>query len=258
MEQGFWGAVVGAVLGSLIIGALNLYLQRDSQKHATRLQQDQWNKEAEWRRDDQRHVMGLQVHAQANARTDQQNEWTRQREDREEQREFDRQRDYQRAQLEATRALEISLTSFSRAARVLFEAKQERFALVESGEAPPKLDPELQVYVSQFNDLRYVALGSISKIDNEKLRRRAVHLYALDESMALSDPQLWRSSRETFGGHNPILLQVTWQEQFLRIVGKIYRNASIEGEFVEEHQHFPDPRRSERPEAPVIDELQDN
>jgi hypothetical protein len=36
MEQGFWGAVVGAVLVSLIIGALNLYLQRDSQKHATK------------------------------------------------------------------------------------------------------------------------------------------------------------------------------------------------------------------------------
>src|SRR5215217_8713755 len=103
MEQGFWGAVVGAVLGSLIIGALNSYIQRDSQKHATKLQRDQWNKEAEWRREDQRAAMGLQVHAQANARTDQENEWTRQRVDREEQREFDRQRDYQRAQLEAIR-----------------------------------------------------------------------------------------------------------------------------------------------------------
>jgi len=70
---------------------------------------------------------------------------------------------------------------------VLFEAKQERFALVKSGETPPKIDPELQVYVSQFNDLRYVALGSISKIDNEKLRRRAAHLYGLDESMAIPE-----------------------------------------------------------------------
>ena len=253
MEQGFWGAVVGAVLGSLIIGALTLYLQRDSQRHATDLQRDQWNKEAEWRRDDQRNEMGLQIHAQANARTDQQNEWDRHRKDREEQREFDRQREYERAQLEAIRALELSLPSFSQAARVLFEAKQERHALVKAGETLPKVDPELQVHVTQFNDLRYVVLGSISKIDNEKLRRRAAHLYALDESMALSDPQLWGPGRETFGGHDPILMQVTWQEQFLRIVGKIYRNASIEGEFVEEHQHLPDPRRSERPEAPMTD-----
>jgi hypothetical protein len=136
---------------------------------------------------------------------------------------------------------------------VLFEAKQERFALVKSGEPPPKTDAELQVFVNQFNNLRYVALGSISKIDNEKLRRRAAHLYALDESMALSDQQLWGPGRETFGGHDPILLRVTWQEQFLRIVGKIYRNASIEGEFVEEHQHLPDLRRLERPKAPVTD-----
>jgi hypothetical protein len=126
--------------------------------------------------------------------------------------------------------------------------------MVHAGETPPEVDAdELHTYVTQFNDLRYVALGNISKIDNEKLRRRAAHLYALDESMALSDPKLRGPGDERFGGHDPILLQVTWQEQFLRIVGKIYRNASIEGEFVEEHQHFPDPRSSERPEAPVMD-----
>jgi hypothetical protein len=144
--------------------------------------------------------------------------------------------------------------SFSRAARVVFDAKQKRHAMVHAGETPPEVDAdELHTYVTQFNDLRYVALGNISKIDNEKLRRRAAHLYALDESMALSDPKLRGPGDERFGGHDPILLQVTWQEQFLRIVGKIYRNASIEGEFVEEHQHFPDPRSSERPEAPVMD-----
>jgi hypothetical protein len=250
MEQGFWGAVIGAALGSLIVGSLNIFLQRDSQKHALTMQQNLWNKESEWRRDDQRHAMGLQVHAQANARTDQQNEWNRQREDREEQREYDRQLEYERAQVEAMRALELSLSSFSRAARVLFEAKQERHALVTAGETLPKVDPELEVYVTQFNDLRYVALGWIAKIDNAKLRRRAVHLYELDESMALSDPVVWGLGRKTFGGKDPIILQVTWQEQLLRIVGKIYRQEPIEGEFVEEHLHSPDPRRSAEP---VID-----
>jgi hypothetical protein len=244
MEQGFWGAVIGAALGSLIVGSLNIFLQRDSQKHALTMQQNQWNKESEWRRDDQRHAMGLQVHAQANARTDQQNEWNRQREDREQQREYDRQLEHDRAQVEAMRALELSVSSFSRAARVLYEAKQERFALVEAGETLPEVDAELQVYVNQFNDLRYVALGWIAKIDNEKLRRRAVHLYALDESMALSNPVVWGPGRKTFGGQNP---QVTWQEQLLRIIGKIFRGESIESEFVEEHQHSPDPRRSAHP-----------
>jgi hypothetical protein len=203
MEQGFWGAVVGAVLGSLIVGALNLYLQRDSQKHATKLQRDQWNKEAEWRREDQRNAMGLQIHAQANARTDQRNEWDRQRKDREEEREFDRQVEYERAQVEAIRALEPSLLSFSRASRVLYEAKQERRALAKAGETLPKVDPELQVYV---------ALGWIAKIDDAKLRRRAVHLFELDESMALSDPAVWGLERNTFGGKDPIILQVTWQD----------------------------------------------
>jgi hypothetical protein len=219
------------------------------------LQRDQWNKEAEWRREDQRNAMGLQIHAQGNARTDQRNEWDRQRKDREEEREFDRQVEYERAQVEAIRALEPSLLSFSRAARVLYEAKQERHALAKAGETLPKVDPELQVYVTQFNDLRYVALGWIAKIDDAKLRRRAVHLFELDESMALSDPAVWGPERNTFGGKDPIILQITWQDQFIRMIGKIYRQEPIEGEFVEEHLHSPDPRRSAHP---VVDAPPDN
>jgi hypothetical protein len=133
---------------------------------------------------------------------------------------------------------------------VLYEAKQERYAMVSAGETLPEVDPELLVYVTQFNDLRYVAMGCITKIGNEKLRRRAAHLYSLDESMALSDADIWAAGKEIFGGHDPIFVQVTWQEQLLRMTGKLYRDESIEDEFVEEHQHSPDLRRSASPVIP--------
>ena len=85
MEEGLLGAVIAAIITSLVLAVLNMYLQRDGQKHAAKLQQGQWDKEAEWRREDQRIAMGLQVHAQDAARTDQRNEWERQRTDLQEQ-----------------------------------------------------------------------------------------------------------------------------------------------------------------------------
>lgn len=250
MEQGLWGAVIAALITSVILGGIDVLLQHRNQKHAIKMQQDQWDKEAAWRREDERNAMGLQIHAQAAARTDQKNEWARQREDRNEQREFDRQREYDRDQVEAMRALEIGLVSFSRAARSLFEAKQDRYKLEKAGKALPVVDEELQSAINQFNDLRYVVLGWVAKIDNEKLRRRAVHLYELDEAMAFSEPFVWHPDGKSFGGYDPIMLQVTWQEQMIRILGRLYRKSSIDHEFVEEHPHAPDPRRSA---APVID-----
>jgi hypothetical protein len=138
----------------------------------------------------------------------------------------------------------LVLPSFSRAARALYEARQERYAAAQSGEELSKGRPDLDEYVAQFNDLRYVAMSSITKIGNEKLRRRAGHLYQLDESMALSDPVVWRSGQRVFGGYDPVLLQVNWQEQLLSMSGRLYRGESIEGDFVEENMHSPDPRRS--------------
>jgi hypothetical protein len=237
---GFLGAFIGGAAASLI----SWFLIDKQHRHAKELQDRQFTQSERDHELEQRHTRGNLIAEWENARIDRKAEWDQQREEREQQRELDRQREYERAQLEAIRQLELVLPSFSRAARTLYEARQERYAAAQSGRELPEWQPDLEEYVAQFNDLRYVAMGSITKIGNEKLRRRAGHLYQLDESMALSDPFVWTPGRETFGGHDPVVLQVNWQEQLLSMSGRLYRGESIEGEFVEESMHSPDPRRS--------------
>src|SRR5215212_3896077 len=140
-------AFLGAFVGGVAAGLVNWFLIDKQHRNAKELQDRQFTQSERARELEQRYARGNQIA-----------EWDRQRQERDNQREFDRQREYERAQLEAIRALELSLPSFSRAARVLFEAKQERDVLVKAGNAPPEIDPELQAYVTQFNDLRYVAL----------------------------------------------------------------------------------------------------
>src|SRR5215218_2973398 len=107
-------AFLGAFVGGVAAGLVNWILIDKQHRHAKELQDRQFAQSERARELEQGYARGNQIA-----------EWDRQRQEREQQREFDRQQEYDRAQLEAIRALEIGLTSFSRAARVLFEAKQE-------------------------------------------------------------------------------------------------------------------------------------
>jgi hypothetical protein len=208
--------LLAAVLGGAISGVASFFAVREQGKHSLTEQKKQWEHEQK----------RLQ-----------------------EQREIDRDREYEQRQREAIRELELVIPSFSRAARALYEARQERYAAAKEGKKIPAGRPDLETFVAQFNDLRYVAMACITKVGDAKLRRRAGHLYQLDESMALSDPVVWELPRETYGGHEPILVQVNWQEQLLSMSGRVYRGESIDDFFVEEHMHNPDLRRSAAPEA---------
>jgi hypothetical protein len=212
MEEGLLGAVIAAVVTSVVLGGLNVYLQRKEHRHATKLQQDQWAKESEWRREDQQNTKGLQIHAQDAARTDQRNQWERARADRQEQwqheretqqlqREQDKQVEREAIQRETMRELEIAMPSFSGAARAMYEWGQVRYAATQAGEDIPEPPESFASEVEQFNKLRYSVMGCIARTGNEKLRRRALHLFNLNEAMGVGDPAVWAMRpRETFGG----------------------------------------------------------
>ena len=175
-------APIAAVITSLALAVLNVYLQRQGQRHAAKLQQDQWDKEAEWRREDQRNAQGLQVRAQDAARTDQRNEWERQRADRQEQ--FEK---------ESLVAVQDAITRFSDASRWLHLDKRGRYNFArrrdkEEGEEYEPY-PNFAEHSLEFNRMRFGILPIISRVRNEKVRAAAQDLYYLE---SLTKPgQAW-------------------------------------------------------------------
>lgn len=222
MEEGFLGAVIGAILGSLIIGFINLWQQRRDHAHAAKMQQAQWDKESEWRRQDERNARELQIHAQDAARTDQRNEWDRQREDRREQ--------FEHASLVA---VQDAVTRFSDASRWIHLERRSRYNFFSrtdraEGEEYESSYPGFAEHQVVFNSLRFNILPIISRVSNEKVRKAALDLYGLDLDMVLLDPRTWQG--EIYRGDDPVEIQERRLPQFIRMVGKLLRNESIDDE----------------------------
>lgn len=250
--QGFFGAVLGAALGSAIVGVANWFLQNKVHQQALELQenqrkQDQSAREAQW--EQERIARETQWHWEArmrhddwtNAQADRKAEWDRQRQDRLEQLEEDRRLEREREQREALREPQLLAPRFSQAARAMFEHEQERYRAQQEGKEPEALTPDnrlrLEAFVEQFNDLRYTVIAAITRIDSEKIRQIAGNLYVLEEDMALSMPESWAESNVLYGGRSPIQLQVDWQRQLLRMAGKLLRGDSVEDETIEDNVH---------------------
>lgn len=216
-----WQGFIGAVLGGIVVGLFNLFLQNRQQKHAMELQRAQWAHEDTIREGEWSRARGERVAEWDNARTDQRREWDRRRVDLLEQRADDRKRAAEQVEMESLRELQVVLPRFSRAARYLWEDKIGRANSEAQGEEFAR-DEDLHLYVTEFNNLRYDVLTIISRIGNEKVRKAASILYTLDEDMALSSTAAWRDSR-FYGGHDPMFLQVDRQRQLIRMVGKLLR-----------------------------------
>jgi hypothetical protein len=222
MEEGFLGAVIGASLGSLIIGLINLWQQRRDHAHAAKMQQAQWNKESEWRRQGERNALGLQIHAHDAARADQRNEWDRQRED-------------QRLQFEHASLVAVQdvITRFSDASRWIHLEKRSRHNFAsrtnrDEGEEYESSYPGIAEHQVTFNSLRFNILPIISRVRNERVREAALDLCWLDLDMVLLHPTTWQG--RIYGGDDPVEIQERRLPQFIRMAGKLLRDESIENE----------------------------
>lgn len=222
VDSSFWGAVLGAGIGSLVIGAINIWLQRQEHAHARQVQQRQWTQESEWRQEAQRDARALQVHALDAARADQRNEWDRQREDRQQQFEH-----------ESLVAVQDAVTRFSDVSRWIHLDKRSRLNFAErnereEGEEYVSEYPNLTEYGAVFNGLRFSMLTIISRVGDERIRTAAFDLYALALDMVLWSPETWRGN--VYGGEDPVSIQERRLPQFIRMVGKLLRNESIDDE----------------------------
>jgi hypothetical protein len=227
VEEGFLGAVIGAILGSVIIGLINLWQQRRDHDHAAKMQQAQWNKESEWRRQDERNARALQILAQEATRTDQGNEWDRQREDRRQQFEH-----------ESLVAVQDAITRFSDACRWLHLEQRSRHNFAsrtdkKEGEEYEGSYSNIAEHQLTFNSLRFNILPIISRVSNEKVRNAAVDLYWLAVRMVLLEPPTWQG--EIYGGDDPVLIQDHLLPKFIRTAGKLLRNESIDEEIFPEN-----------------------
>lgn len=195
-----------AVVGGLITGGASLFALRIQHQHALTQQQGQWDHEQQALK---------------------------------EQREADRRQEFERAQREALHELEVLMPSFSQDARAIYEAKQAQRLARSEGKDPPDIAAEIDTHVRQFNNRRYAVIGCVSRIANDKLRRRAGHLYQLNEAMGVGSAEFWRPDvrGKAFGGHDPILVQTDWQEQMLSMLGRLYRGESIDADVVEDNVH---------------------
>lgn len=222
MDSSFWGAVLGAGIGSLVIGAISIWLQRKEHKHSRTMQQEQWNKESEWRSQAQRDARALQIHAQDAARIDQRNEWDRQREDRRLQ--FER---------ESLIAVQDAITRFSDASRWIHLDKRSRLNFAEREDREEGGEyvsdyPNLAEYQLVFNGMRFNLLTTISRVRDEGIRNAALDLYSMGLDMVLLSPMTWRGN--IYGGDDPVLIQERRLPQFIRMVGKLLRGESIDDE----------------------------
>lgn len=230
-----WQGFLGAVLGGFVVGGFNLWLQNRQHQHALDLQEAQWTHEDEVRKKEWRNARGERIAEWDNARTDQQREWDRQREDVVEQRAEDRQSALEQREAEALRELQVILPRFSRAARYMWEDTIGRANAERRGEEFERA-PDLDMYVKEFNALRYDVLTVVSRIGNEKIRQAAGILYVLDEDMALASAVSWQVPG-FYGGVTPTFIQVDRQRQLIRMAGKVLRGESIDDEIVEEIVH---------------------
>lgn len=217
MEQGFWGAVIGATLGSIIVGGINVILQRGQHKHALDMQQKQWDQESDWRKEDRRDETGRQIAAWDNARTDQKNE----------------------REHALLIQLQTDLARFSRASRVLYENNLAADLFhrdpANAGRAFTP-DPRDMPFEEEFNAMRVPMLATISRVRDDTLREAAYIVHQLDVAMAVSSIDTWRD-RDFWGGADPILQQVERQEQVMGMAGRLIRGERVNADELMPMEH---------------------
>lgn len=208
MEQGVIGAVIAALVTSVIVSVANARAQTTQHEHAYDIQRQQWNKEAAWRRED------LQAE-----REQQRAAWDNARADREREREHD-----------LLVQLQVELPRFSRAARVIYENKLAAEHLRPDDENEKDVftpDPRDAPFLEEFNTMRIPMLATISRIQDDTLREAALIVHELDVAMAVGNVETWRHG-DFWGGANPILQQVERLNQVVAMAGRLIRGELID------------------------------